>query len=75
MQVQQRLQLRALVCNRGNAIQPHLVIHTQQAAFADVGHTADPLGALADELEHGWRRWGLAAAAFVDEWEDVAAAA
>lgn len=53
VQVQQRLQLQALVGNRGaNGMQPHLVIHAQQAAFADVGHTADALRALADELEN-----------------------
>ena len=46
-------------------MQPHLIIHAQQAAFADVGHTADALRALADELENmdggggGWQQQPL----------------
>lgn len=50
-QVQQRLQQQAAV-GRNFGMQAQLVIHAQQAAFADVGHTADALRALADELEN-----------------------
>ena len=50
--VQARLQQQHQPGGMHGMMQAQLVIHAQQAAFANVNHTADALRALADELEN-----------------------